>query len=75
MNPDKQRPSRPQGAVTLGFEMAVPIALFGILGHQLDSRFDTSPAYLLSGCVLGLAVAFYNLWKFVRGSNRDESDR
>ena len=70
-----KRPPRTAGAVTLGFEMAVPIAIFGWIGYRVDAWQGTAPWCLLGGCGLGLMVAFYSLWKYVRVAKDEESGR
>lgn len=75
MTASQQRPPRAAGAVTLGFEMAVPIALFGLVGYWLDGKFGSAPWYLLGGCGLGMLVAIYTVWKHLRTLRDDESGR
>ena len=55
-----------RGAMSLGLEMAVPIALFGYFGYRLDRRLGSEPAGLLGGGLLGVVVAMYSFYKRVR---------
>lgn len=49
----------------LGFDIAVPVALLGLLGHWLDRWWGTAPWLLAAGLLLGMVVGFYNLWRRV----------
>ena len=41
----------------LGFLIAVPLVIFGLLGRFLDKRFDTSPWLLLTGLFISLIIS------------------
>ena len=49
----------------IGFEMAIPVALLGLVGHWIDRRWGTEPWLLLVGLLLGMVVGFYSLWRKV----------
>lgn len=34
-----------------------------LLGYLLDRKFETAPALLIAGLILGLVVGFYDLWR------------
>lgn len=51
--------------VGLGFEIAVPILLCTYLGYRADVWLGTEPWLLVVGALLGIAVAFYNLFRRV----------
>ncbi|HKQ62121.1 MAG TPA: AtpZ/AtpI family protein [Candidatus Polarisedimenticolaceae bacterium] len=53
--------------VGIGLEMAVPIALFVYVGYRLDRWMGSEPWFALGGTVLGMTIAFYNLYRRVRG--------
>ena len=45
--------------VGAGFEIAVPVAVFGLVGHWADGRLGSEPWLLLTGGVLGIVVGMY----------------
>jgi F0F1-type ATP synthase assembly protein I len=57
-------------ALSLGFGIAVPLALFIVGGIWLDGVLNTKPLFLLLGILLGLIDAGYTFWKLVNLSNR-----
>lgn len=65
-------PSRSRGWVSglwiipLGWELAVPIVAGAVLGHWLDNRYQSSPAWTILLLFLGTAAGFYNVWSLVR---------
>jgi F0F1-type ATP synthase assembly protein I len=48
-------------AYTLPAMLVAPILLLTLLGYWLDSHFDKSPAFTLSGALLGAVTGFINL--------------
>ena len=56
--------------MSLGLEMAVPVVLFGFVGYQIDRRTGTQSAWMIGGGVLGMVVAFYQLFKRIQTRNR-----
>lgn len=58
-------------ASTLGFGIAVSLALLVGGGVWLDSRFDSAPLWSLIGLVLGLISAGYQLYELVLASRKD----
>ena len=60
----------------LGFEIAVPVVLCTYFGYKADSWLGTAPWLLVVGSMLGIAVAFYNLFRRVgRGQQGSDSER
>jgi F0F1-type ATP synthase assembly protein I len=55
----------------IGLDLAVPVALFGLLGHWLDRKWGTAPWLSVVGLLLGMVVGFYNLWKRVAPRSGD----
>lgn len=49
----------------LGFQFAAALAVFGLLGGWLDSRFGTRPWLLVVGIFLGAGLGFYSLLKAI----------
>ena len=47
----------------LGFTIAIPIALFAILGNYLDGILHTSHFILLFGLLLGLISGIYGAYR------------
>jgi len=54
----------------LGLEIAVPVILCTYVGYKADSWLGTAPWLLVVGSMLGIAVAFYNLFRRVGGGPR-----
>ena len=50
----------------LGFSIAIPPAVLAFLGNWADQRFQTGPALLLAGVVLGALIAFYTLYRMLK---------
>lgn len=49
----------------LGWMMVVPITLSILFGNWLDNFFKLSPVFLLTGVVIGVIIAFRNLFTFI----------
>jgi F0F1-type ATP synthase assembly protein I len=54
----------------MGFEIAVPVVLFTFLGYKADGWLGTEPWLVVLGSLLGMAVAFYTLFKRVLGQGQ-----
>lgn len=52
-------------AVVAGYTLIGAIVLLGGIGYALDAGLGTSPWFLVSGLLLGVAVGFYELAKLV----------
>ena len=52
-------------ALSLGFSVAVPLAVFVVGGVGLDSLLKTSPLFVLLGIFLGLFSASYSFWRLI----------
>ncbi len=61
----KARPDRTTRHVGAGLTMAVAVGLFSYGGHLLDQKLSTSPAFLLTGLVLGAVGGFLHLVNLV----------
>ncbi|MCA9834864.1 MAG: AtpZ/AtpI family protein [Thermomicrobiales bacterium] len=61
-------------ATTLGFGIALSLALLVGGGVWLDTRFDTAPLWTLVGLVLGMISAGYQLWELVLASRKDREN-
>lgn len=53
-------------AWNLGFIIAIPAVAFGFSGAYLDRWLHTSPAFLLLGLALALALSMYGVLKRIR---------
>lgn len=54
--------------ISLAFDFAVSITILSITGHIIDGKTGSSPWGLVVGLILGTAVGFYRLFKFLRNS-------
>lgn len=54
----------------IGLEMVLPM----LLGVWIDSRWGTSPLWLLVGLVLGQAAGFWHIMKLARSSGKSPKD-
>lgn len=52
-------------SASLGFDFAAAVLGFTLLGYWIDLRYDSQPWGVLSGAILGLVGAMYNL---IRGA-------
>ncbi|MCO5214644.1 MAG: AtpZ/AtpI family protein [Thermomicrobiales bacterium] len=59
-------------ASTLGFGIALSLAILAGGGVWLDTRFDTAPLWSLIGLLLGMIAAGYQLYELVLVSRRDK---
>lgn len=57
-------------ASTLGFGIALSLAVMAGGGVWLDTRFDTAPLWSLVGLVLGLIAAGYQLYELILASQK-----
>jgi F0F1-type ATP synthase assembly protein I len=53
-------------ALGIGFNIAVPLALFVLGGVWLDSTFKTAPIFILVGVFLGLFASGYYLYRLAK---------
>ena len=58
-----------------GFQFAVAIVLFVLLGQWIDKKFDTRPTFLLIGVFIGGSAAFYNLYRKITAAQRADDER
>ena len=61
-------------AMSLGWELAVPIFGGVLLGYVLDRWLGTRHIFTLGLLVLGIAVAYYNLARFIHQNNQKDQD-
>lgn len=55
---------------TVGWQAAVPIVVLGGGGAWLDKRWGTTPALMLVGCALALAVSSVLVWRTIQIAQR-----
>jgi len=56
--------------IGLAFQMGTIIALGTYLGYKVDRKTDMAfPLYLLLGCFLSIAIAFYQLFKSLKSDD------
>ncbi len=51
--------------LNLGIQLAVTVAVFGLLGWWLDQAFDTAPVLLVLCAIVGIAVAMIYFFREV----------
>lgn len=61
-------------ASTLGFGIAVSLAVLVGGGVWLDTKMDSAPLWSLVGLVLGLIAAGYQLYELVLASRKDREN-
>ncbi len=57
-------------ALSLGFGIAIPLALFIVGGVWLDGTFKTSPVFLLLGILFGMIGAGYSFYRLIDLSSK-----
>lgn len=62
-------------ALSLGWELAVPMFGGVLLGYWLDRWLQTGHVFTLGLLVLGIAIGYYNVAHFIHRLNRQEDDR
>ncbi len=50
---------------SLGWELALPIFGGVFLGYQIDRRMDSSYTFTLIFVLLGIIIAYYNLYRLI----------
>jgi F0F1-type ATP synthase assembly protein I len=53
-------------AVSIGWELVVPVGVGAVVGHTLDRRFGTGATVTIALLVLGVVVGYYNVVRFIR---------
>jgi ATP synthase protein I len=53
-------------AMSLGWDLALPVFAGVLLGYGLDRRLETRPFFALGLMMLGVFVGFYNMLRSVR---------
>lgn len=62
-------------AMSLGWDLAVPIFGGVLLGHFLDRWLGTGYVFTLGLLMLGIAVGYYNVARFIRRMEARERQR
>jgi ATP synthase protein I len=66
---NKKQPPSVWGSLALvgqlGFTIAIPIALFAILGSFLDGKVQSGHVFLLLGLLLGLISGIYGAYRLL----------
>jgi F0F1-type ATP synthase assembly protein I len=62
-------------ALTLGWNLAIPIFGGAILGYLLDEWLKTLPIFTLGLIVLGIGIGFYNYYTTVRKLDAHNSNQ
>lgn len=53
-------------AFELGFMIAVPVAIFSLLGGFLDRKLETSPIFILIGIFVSIFVSGYSIYQKIK---------
>ncbi len=59
----------------LGFQIAIPLVIFVLLGHWLDERFGTQPWFLLGGIALSLVITTLAMIRKIKDLTNDSSTK
>ena len=63
------------GALTIGWDLALPIVGGVLVGHFLDQWLGTGYTFTLGLLVLGVMIGYYNLSRLIRRLNRQDQER
>lgn len=58
----------------LGYRIAVPIVIFGLLGRFLDTKLGTSFVFLLVGIFFALGISSYLIYRELKEILKEEND-
>jgi F0F1-type ATP synthase assembly protein I len=62
--------------LTLGFQLAAGVLFFYFIGRWVDSRYDTTPVFMLVGIVIGTVGGLIKFFMTVINlSNKDDAPR
>lgn len=50
----------------IGFGVAIPLVVLGLLGRYLDTKFNTGHILVIVGIVLAVVITFFYLRKIVK---------
>ncbi len=59
----------------LGFQIAIPLVIFVLLGQWLDERYGTSPGFLLGGIAISLIATTLAMIRKIKDLNNDTSHK
>ena len=62
-------------AMSLGWDLAVPIFGGVMLGYYLDRKLGTNSQFTMGLFLLGVAIGYYNLIRFIRKTDRYRNKR
>lgn len=57
-------------AMSLGWDLAVPIFGGVLLGYFLDKWLGTTPSFTVGLLLFGISIGYYNLWQFIKRMRR-----
>jgi F0F1-type ATP synthase assembly protein I len=61
--------------IGVGFFIGASIVLGVFIGRWLDSKFETEPVMMIVGLILGLALAFYGVFRMLVPLLGDKQDK
>jgi len=62
-------------ALSLGWDLALPIFGGVLVGYWLDRWLGTNPIFTLGLLVLGVAIGYYNVARFIQRQHRQHQQR
>jgi F0F1-type ATP synthase assembly protein I len=64
--------------IGVGFFIGGAIVIGVVVGLWFDAKFNTSPILVITGLLLGIAIAFYGVYQmllpFIRNEREEEKD-
>ncbi len=57
-------------AMSLGWDLAIPIFGGVLLGHYLDKLLHTTYEFTIGLLVMGVAISYYNLARFIQKTSK-----
>ena len=63
------------GALTIGWDLAIPIFGGVLVGHALDVRLGTGYLFTLGLLTFGVIVAYFNLLRLIQRLDRQDREK
>lgn len=61
--PDKNKISPISLSLELGYIIAIPIVVFGLLGRLIDKKLESTPIFLLAGILLAIISSSIGIYR------------
>lgn len=59
----------------VGLQFAASLVVFLLGGQWLDTRFGTSPVFVLAGVFIGGGAAFYSMYRRLVAAQKEDDER